>query len=112
MSCYAAEPLGAQAADTVLSRIAGTEPAVLDLAFVAYSVSLGRRAATGQFTRKDDTAVNFYIGGRVGGVLKAVGVRATLWAIRLEARKPGSMFWPRDPAQFARLRQRDASRQG
>ena len=46
MSCQAAGPLGAQAANTVLSRIAGTEPAVIDQAFVGSCVSLGRRAAT------------------------------------------------------------------
>src|SRR6185312_13073978 len=34
MSCQAAIPLGAQAANTVLSRIAGEQPAVLDQAFV------------------------------------------------------------------------------
>ena len=56
MSCQAAGPLGAQAANTVLSRIAGTEPAVVDQAFVGSCVSLGRRAATVQFARKDDTA--------------------------------------------------------
>jgi ABC-type dipeptide/oligopeptide/nickel transport system permease component len=46
MSCQAAGPLGAQAANTVLSRIAGSEPALTDQAFVASCVSLGRRAAT------------------------------------------------------------------
>jgi NADH dehydrogenase len=44
------------AANSVLRRIAGTEPAVLELAFGAYSVSLGRRAATGQFTPQSSTA--------------------------------------------------------
>ena len=46
----------------------------------AYSVSLGRRAVTGQFTRKDDAAVNFYIGVRIGAVFKAVGVLVR-WSI-------------------------------
>src|SRR6185312_4818606 len=45
MSCYAAGPLGAQAADTVLSRIVGTEPAVINLAFSGACVSLGRHVA-------------------------------------------------------------------
>ena len=58
MSCRAAGPLGAQAANTVLSRIAGTEPAVIDQAFAGSCVSLGRHAATIQLARKDDTAVN------------------------------------------------------
>ena len=33
MSCQSASPLGAQAANTVLSRVAGTAPAVIDQAF-------------------------------------------------------------------------------
>ena len=46
MSCQAAGPLGVQAGNTVLSRIAGTRPAVIDQAFLGSSLSLGRRAAT------------------------------------------------------------------
>ena len=93
MSCQAAGPLGAQAANTVLSRIAGTEPAVIDQAFVGSCISLGRRAATIQLARKDDTAVNFYIGGRLGASIKEAVCKGTLWGIRREARKPGSTFW-------------------
>jgi NADH dehydrogenase len=93
MSCQSAIPLGAQAANTVLSRIAGTEPAVLDLAFVGSNVSLGRRAATIQFARKDDTALNFYLSGRLGATVKEAVCKGTLWGIRREARKPGSTFW-------------------
>jgi NADH dehydrogenase len=105
MSCQAAVPLGAQAANTVLSRIAGTTPAVMDLAFVGSNVSLGRRAATIQFARKDDTPVKFYIGGRVGGAIKEAVCKGTLWGIRREVRKPGSTFWFKGgnrPAQPAR----------
>jgi NADH:ubiquinone reductase (H+-translocating) len=93
MSCQAAGPLGAQAANTVLSRIAGTQPAVINQAFLGSNVSLGRRAATIQVARKDDTAVNFYIGGRVGASIKEAACKGAVWGIRLEARKPGSLFW-------------------
>jgi NADH:ubiquinone reductase (H+-translocating) len=93
MSCQAAGPLGLQAANTVLSRIAGTEPAALDQAFVAQCVSVGRRAGTLQFTRKDDTATNYYIGGRTGALIKEAICKGTVSGIRREARKPGSMPW-------------------
>jgi NADH dehydrogenase len=93
MSCQSAGPLGIQAANTVLSRIAGTEPAVVDQAFVGSCISLGRRGATIQLARKDDTAINFYIGGRVGAALKEAVCKGTLWGIRREARKPGSSVW-------------------
>ena len=93
MSCQSAVPLGAQAANTVLSRIAGTEPAVIDQAFLGSNVSLGRRAAVIQWARKDDTPVNLYFGGRLGAALKEAVCKGTVCGIRREARKPGSTFW-------------------
>jgi len=95
MSCQAAGPLGAQAANTVLSRIAGTEPAPLDQAFVGQCVSLGRGAGIFQFTRRDDTPVDVVLGGRAGAVVKEAICRGTVWGIRREARKPGSSGWLR-----------------
>lgn len=93
MSCQSAGPLGMQAANTVLSRIAGTAPAVIDQAFTGSNVSLGRRAAVIQFARKDDTAVNVHIGGRLGAAIKEVVCKGTLYGIRRESRKPGSTPW-------------------
>ncbi|WP_328997529.1 FAD-dependent oxidoreductase [Kribbella sp. NBC_00709] len=96
MSTYAAGPLGAQAANTVLSRIAGTEPAALDLAFTGACVSLGRHAGIRQLARKDDTAVNLYIAGRLGAVIKETACKFVIEKrIRREARDPGSMGWPK-----------------
>ncbi|MCA2243983.1 FAD-dependent oxidoreductase [Mycobacterium sp. WUMAC-067] len=93
MSCQAAGPMGAQAADTVLSRIAGDTPAALSQAFVGQCISLGRTHATFQLARTDDTPVNMYLGGRAAASLKETICRATLWTIRREAAKPGSYFW-------------------
>ncbi|HUP99571.1 MAG TPA: FAD-dependent oxidoreductase [Aeromicrobium sp.] len=96
MSGYAAGPLGAQAANTVLSHIAGTEPAVINLAFTGACVSLGRRAGIRQLARKDDTVVNVYIGGRMGAAIKEVTCKFVVSKrIRREAREPGSMGWPK-----------------
>jgi NADH dehydrogenase len=93
MACYTAGPMAATAADTVLSRIAGVQPALFGLAFLATNVGLGRRAAVGQFTRKDDTPVNFHIRGRIPALLKEAVTKGTLWGLRREARKPGSSVW-------------------
>lgn len=95
MSCQAAGPLGAQAANTVLSRTAGTEPAVLNQAFVGQCISLGRRAATFQLARTDDTPVNAFVGGRTAAAIKEAICRATVRSIRREAAKPGSYVWLR-----------------
>ncbi|MFQ6394203.1 NAD(P)/FAD-dependent oxidoreductase [Nocardia sp. KC 131] len=95
MSCQGAGALGAQAADTVLSHIAGTEPAVIDQALLGTCVSLGRRAGIRQLTRKDDIAVNLYIGGRAGARIKEMTCKIGMGKIRREARKPGSLVWPK-----------------
>ncbi|PQM44239.1 hypothetical protein C1Y40_05600 [Mycobacterium talmoniae] len=93
MSCQAAGPMGAQAANTVVSRIAGTEPAALNQAFTGQAMSLGRRAATIQLARLDDTPINAYVGGRVGAAIKEAVCKATVWSIRHAAAKPASVFW-------------------
>jgi NADH dehydrogenase len=104
MSCQAAGPLGVQAANTVLSRIAGTEPAALSQAFVGQCISLGRRYGTLQLARTDDTPVNVVLGGRIIASIKETICKATVWSIRREAAKPGSYFWlkgGRRPEQLA-----------
>jgi NADH dehydrogenase len=102
MSCQAAVPLGAQAANTVLAHIGGTKPAAIDQAFLGSNVSLGRRVAVIQWAHKDDTPMNLYFGGRLGSAIKEAICKATVWGIRREARKPGSTFWTKGgkrPAQ-------------
>ena len=93
MSCQAAGPLGAQAANTVLSRIAGSTPRVLNQAFVGQCISLGRADGTIQLSRTDDTPVNLIVGGRSAASIKEAICKGTLWAIRREAAKPGSYIW-------------------
>jgi NADH:ubiquinone reductase (H+-translocating) len=90
MSCQAAGPLGTQAADTVLSRIAGEQPGVIEPKFVAQCVSLGRHAATFQLTREDDSPARFYVRGRLAASVKEAICKGTLWGLRREARKAGS----------------------
>jgi NADH:ubiquinone reductase (H+-translocating) len=93
MSCQAAGPLGIQAANTVLSRIAGTAPVVLNQGFVGQCISLGRSHATFQLAHTDDTPLDAYLGGRVAASLKEAVCKGTVWSIRREAAKPGSYFW-------------------
>lgn len=90
MSCQAGLPLGAQAADTVLARIAGTEAADATVPMTGQCISLGRGAGTVQIQRKDDTPMNLYIGGRAGAFVKEQVCRWTLKWLAGEAAKPGS----------------------
>lgn len=93
MSCQAALPLGAQAANTVLARIAGEQPAPIRQAFTGQCISLGRAAGTIQIARPDDTALPLYIGGRAAAKIKEAICKATIGGLRREARKPGSYVW-------------------
>ncbi|HTM84387.1 MAG TPA: FAD-dependent oxidoreductase [Mycobacterium sp.] len=92
MSCQSAGPMGIRAADTVLARIAGTEPAELDQVFAAQCISVGRNAGTVQFCHADDSPRRAFIGGRAGAFVKEQICRGTLWGLRREGRKLGSYF--------------------
>ncbi|MGX1135125.1 NADH dehydrogenase [Streptomyces glaucescens] len=106
MSAYAAGCLGAHAADTVLRRIAGGQPAPVDLSFPAMCVSLGRRAAIFQLARKDDTAMRLYVSGGAGAKLKELSCRFSVKHLVNEARKPGSHTWPKGDHRRRLLRAR------
>jgi NADH dehydrogenase len=104
MSCQAATRIGAHAADTVLSQIAGEQPVPINLGFFGQCISLGRRAGIFQFASKDDTANRFYLGGRPGAKLKEFVCKHTLKHLADEARKPGSLTWVKDDERQELLR--------
>ncbi|MFZ1162228.1 NAD(P)/FAD-dependent oxidoreductase [Mycobacterium sp.] len=103
MSCQAAIPLGAQAANTVLSRIGGTEPAAINQAFTGQCISLGRSYATVQLARPDDSPLNLFIGGRFAASVKELVCKGTVWGIRREAAKPGWYRWLKGGKRAERL---------
>jgi NADH dehydrogenase FAD-containing subunit len=94
MSCQAAVPLGGHAADTVLRRIRGEQPAPFVMGFVGMCISLGRGRGVFQAARRNDTAVPFHIGGRAGALVKATVCRMTVGQLGLEARHPGMTRLP------------------
>ncbi len=106
MSCQAAVPLGAQAANTILSRIAGTEPAPVSLALLGECISLGRHDAVIQRAHRDDTATAFHVGGRGVALVKETACRLAVASLTREARRPGSVFWIKDRGRAARVRER------
>ncbi len=94
MSCQAAGPLGAQAADTVLSRIRGEQPRPVAMGFLGQCLSLGRRGGFFQFSHSDDTARRLHLGGRPGATLKQLVCWGTVYQLAAEAKTPGSFFVP------------------
>ncbi|MGS2617116.1 NAD(P)/FAD-dependent oxidoreductase [Micromonospora sp. LZ34] len=93
MSAYASSCLGAHAADTVLNRIAGEQPAPVSVLFTAMCISLGRHAGIYQLAHKDDTAMRLYVGSRPGAKLKELSCNFSVKHLANEARKPGSHKW-------------------
>ncbi len=111
MSCQAAGPLGAHAADTVLHRLAGEAPTDVRIAFGGQCVSLGRREGVVQMARRDDSVRRTYLGGRTGARLKELVCWGTIRSLAWEAQRPGTYFLPRwaaDPTRATRVAARQA----
>ncbi|MEU8352785.1 MULTISPECIES: NAD(P)/FAD-dependent oxidoreductase [unclassified Streptomyces] len=105
MGCQSAVQLGPQAAETVLSRIAGSRPASVHVGFAGQCISLGRRAGIFQFARRNDTTTPFHLGGRAGARLKELVVEHTVKQLAYEARKPGRRSrWAKDGRRQELLR--------
>ncbi|MEH1129781.1 NAD(P)/FAD-dependent oxidoreductase [Micromonospora sp. CPCC 206061] len=94
MSCQAALPLGSHAADTVLSRIAGEQPANFSRGIAAMCVSLGRRIGVFQLAHWDDTATGLHLSGRLAAKIKEAACKSPIKQLADEARKPGKHSWP------------------
>lgn len=94
MSCQAAVQLGPHAAETVLRRISGEQPAPLALAFAGQCISLGRRGGVMQLSGRDDKAGPLHIGGRTGALLKEFVCWGTVQQLVIEARWPGRLRFP------------------
>ncbi|WDZ83709.1 NAD(P)/FAD-dependent oxidoreductase [Micromonospora cathayae] len=110
MSCQAAMQMGPQAAETVLSRIAGGQPAPVDVGFAGQCLSLGRRAGLMQLARRNDTVTVLHLGGRTGARLKEFVVRNIVAQLAYEARRPGRRNrWIRDGRRRAALRSRQGA---
>jgi NADH dehydrogenase len=93
MSCQAAGPLGAQAANTVLAHIAGTKPAEISQGFIAQCLSIGRGRGVIQLVHNDDTPRLIFFPGRIAAVVKNQVCKGTVDHIRHEAHEPGTYGW-------------------
>lgn len=97
MSCAAALPLGAHAADTIIARLQNRRPAALSAGYVLRCISLGRRSGLVQTVTADDRPRSFVVRGRLAGLAKEQVSRMTLSWIRGELRRSGSYKWPKGP---------------
>lgn len=105
MSCLNATPLGARAADTVLSRLAGEEPEHLHQSMYAQCISLGRSAGIYQFANRSDVAVWLHIDDGLGARIKEMVCTGIPEHLAGEAHKPGSFRLHRMPGGVAKRKQ-------
>ncbi|MFI2352911.1 NAD(P)/FAD-dependent oxidoreductase [Streptomyces sp. NPDC019443] len=105
MSCLNASPLGARAADTVLSRLAGEQPENLHQSMYAQCISLGRSAGIYQFANRSDVAVWLHIDDGLGARIKEMVCKGIPKHLAGEAHKPGSFSLHRMPGGVAKRRQ-------
>lgn len=105
MSCLNATPLGARAADTVLSRLAGEQPENLHQSMYAQCLSLGRSAGIYQFANRSDVAVWLHIDDGLGARIKELVCKNIPEHLAGEAHKPGSFGLHRMPGGVTKRRQ-------
>ncbi|UYB39105.1 FAD-dependent oxidoreductase [Streptomyces sp. Je 1-4] len=105
MSCLNATPLGARAADTVLSRLAGEQPENLHQSMYAQCISLGRSAGIYQFANRSDVAVRLHIDDGLGARIKEMVCTGIPKHLAGEAHKPGSFRLHRMPGGVAKRKQ-------
>ena len=94
MSCQAAHPLGAHAADNVLRRITGDDLVPINVGLFFQCISLGPGAATVQLASRQDVAKRFAIGGRLGAKIKYGSFPGIVKELAHEGHEPGSYKWP------------------
>ncbi|WP_254785437.1 NAD(P)/FAD-dependent oxidoreductase [Arthrobacter sp. ok362] len=97
MSCAAALPLGAHAADSIIARLAKQTPDALSAGYALRCISLGRRSGFIQAVTADDRPRPLVVRGRLAGLAKEQICRMTLSWLKGELRRSGSYKWPKGP---------------
>jgi NADH dehydrogenase FAD-containing subunit len=104
MSCQAAHPLGAYAADNLLRRVDGEEPVPVNVGLFFQCISLGPGDAIVQLASRQDVAKPFAIGGRLGAKIKYTSFPGIVKELTHEGHEPGSYKWPvKNPKRHSEL---------
>lgn len=82
MACATAAPQGAHAVDTLVRMIAGREPRPYSMGYGGQALSLGRRDALVQTSRRDDSPLPMSYAGRTAAFTKERVVRYAAWSAR------------------------------
>ncbi|GIG68827.1 NAD(P)/FAD-dependent oxidoreductase [Phytomonospora endophytica] len=81
-ACQCSVPQGGHAADNLARIVAGKSPARFSMRFVGRGVSLGRKDAVVQLTRRDDTLRDGYLAAKVAVAAKEAATRGASFGAR------------------------------
>ncbi|WOC11122.1 NAD(P)/FAD-dependent oxidoreductase [Gordonia sp. MP11Mi] len=82
LSCQAALPQGAAAADNLVRDLRGEAGKPFSMSFVGQNVSLGRKNGVIQSAHRNDVPTKIWFGGRPAAYLKERVCRGALWSAR------------------------------
>ncbi|MGW6728806.1 NAD(P)/FAD-dependent oxidoreductase [Nocardia sp. NPDC055029] len=94
MACATAAPQGAHAVDTLVRMIEGREPRAYSMGYGGQALSIGRRDAVVQSSRRDDSPLPVSFAGRGAAFTKERIVRYAAWTART-----GNSVWLSGPKQ-------------
>ncbi|MEU0160015.1 FAD-dependent oxidoreductase [Streptomyces sp. NPDC006261] len=81
MSCASGIPTAWQAADSIASRLTGTEPTTTPLRYFNQCISLGRREGLIQYVTADDRARTAALTGRTAALYKELVCKGAAWGV-------------------------------
>ncbi len=101
MSCQAGAPAGGYAADAIVTRLSGGEPAGYRFRYLLQCVSLGRSDGVIQLVHADDSPARVLATGRSAARIKEIVCRGAAW-ISANGRLSNSALYPRPIGSLAR----------
>ncbi|MFO0551428.1 MAG: FAD-dependent oxidoreductase [Polyangiaceae bacterium] len=93
MACASAMPLGAHAADNIVSELRGEPVSSFRFGFLGQCISLGRKRGILHYVAPDDTPVDSMRTGWLGARLKEAVCKYTTISLAIERLLPGTYTW-------------------
>lgn len=88
LACATAMPMGAQAANSALAAVSGTQAPLFRNLYVQQCLSVGRHDGVVQRLDQHDQPTGWVLTGRSAAWMKAAVVRGTIWGIQLSRQAP------------------------
>ncbi len=109
MSCNAAMPMGAHAADSVLAHTSGKTAHPFLFAYAGQCISLGRHNGLVQLVKSDDSAKERILTGRTAAFIKEKICQFTMIVLRIERVFPGAFMWLKHEQEVQEVEIKDAA---